>query len=547
MSGGGVDICNIALALKDAAAAAPHDTALIVPGRGGGRWTFAQIEGNTCFYADFLARQGVKRRQRVMLMVKPSMPFICLTFALFSLGAVVILIDPGMGYKNLRRCISSVEPETLVAIPRAQLFKRLFPKSFRTVRRHICVGEAFGLLGRQLPPPGRHPADFVTAATGPDDLAAIIFTTGSTGSPKGVQYEHRIFQAQLAQIRNYYRIGPGDVDQPAFPLFALFSIALGACAVIPEMDPSRPARVNPRKFIATIKKYGVTYSFGSPAIWEVVGRYCCSHGIKLPSLKKVLMAGAPVSGDLLRKMFVVLPVAGEIHIPYGATESLPVISISGREVVADTWKHTVRGEGICVGRPLPGVLVRVIPVVDGPVADVGKQLPVGEIGEIIVRGEVVTKSYCNNEAENRLAKIFVADGFWHRIGDVGYFDARGRLWFCGRKAHRVLTVNGILYTICCEAVFNQHPKIRRSALVGIGKPGRQRPVLIVESYEKIDDPAGLRKDLGNIALAHEHTAEITDFMIHDAFPVDIRHNAKIFREKLAKWAAEIMDKESGLR
>ncbi len=536
------ELCNIAIVLQKTAAAIPHDIALIVPGRAGGQWTFTQIEDNTSFYIDFLARQGVERGQRVMLMVNPSMPFICLTFALFAMGAVVILIDPGMGYRNLIRCISSVEPEVFIGIPKAQLFKRLFPKSFKTVRRHICVGQAFGLLGTQLPPPGTTPASFVIADTGPDDLAAIIFTTGSTGPPKGVQYEHRIFQSQLEQIKNFYGIKPGEVDQPAFPLFALFSIALGACAVIPEMDPSRPAQVDPRKFINTIEKYGVTYSFGSPAIWEVVGSYCRSNHLKLPSLKKVLMAGAPVSGDLLKKMFGALSADSEIHIPYGATESLPVISMSGREVVDETWVRTVQGKGTCVGRPLPGVAVRIIPVVDGP-TELKKQLPVGQIGEIIVKGEVVTKAYFNNESENCLAKIRDGDGFWHRIGDIGYFDAQGRLWFCGRKAHRVTTSNGILYTICCEAVFNLHPLVRRSALVGIGLPGRQRPILIVELYQKINDSARLLADLRDIALAHEHTADIEDFMIHASFPVDIRHNAKIFREKLALWATKVRGRE----
>ncbi len=529
------EICNIALALKETATATPQNTALIVPGKFGGQWTFKQIEENSRFYADFLQKQGVRRGERVMLMVKPSMPFICLTFALFSMGAVVILIDPGMGYKNLLRCISSVEPETLIGIPKAQLFKRIFAKSFPSVRRHICVGQAFGLLGKQLPNPARRSVNFAIASTLPDDLAAIIFTTGSTGPPKGVQYEHRIFQSQLAQIKNYYGIKPGDVDQPAFPLFALFSIALGACAVIPAMDASRPAQVDPRKFIRTIEKYGVNYSFGSPAIWQVVGNYCQEHGLKLPTLKKVLMAGAPVSGDLLKTMFTVLPDDSEIHIPYGATESLPVISMSGREVVADTWELTRQGKGACVGRPLPGVMVRIIKAVDQPVADATKELPVYEIGEIIVKGEVVTRSYFNNEAENRLAKIPDGSGFWHRIGDVGYFDKEGRLWFCGRKAHRVITATGILYTICCEAIFNQHSKVRRSALVGIGESGHQQPVLIVELYEKCSDPVRLMAELRKMALQYPHTAVIEKFMIHDSFPVDIRHNAKIFREKLARW------------
>ncbi len=533
--------CNIAQALRRAAAARPADTALIVPGsKGGRRWTFAELDNNTGFYLEFLKRQGVKGGDRVMLMVRPSMAFICLTFALFALGAVVILIDPGMGYKNLLRCIGSVAPEVFIGIPRAHIFKRLFPGPFRRVRCNICVGRGLGLLGRQLPVPDQGRRDYTVVPAEADDQAAIIFTTGSTGPPKGVVYEHRIFQAQLTRIKKYYGITPVDIDQPAFPLFALFSIALGACAVIPELDPSRPARVRPEKFIKTILEHQVSYSFGSPAIWRVIADFCAAHNIQLPSLKKILMAGAPVSGELIELMLAALPADGDIHIPYGATEALPVISISGREVVSETWPLTRQGRGACVGRPLPDTEVRIMRVVAGPVADLdGLLLPAGEVGEIIVKGEVVTGSYFNNEPETALAKIRTADGLWHRMGDTGYFDEQGRLWFCGRKAHRVISGGTIHYPICCEAVFNQHPDVYRSALVGVGEEGRQRPVIVVEPLGRVDKTQ-LFADLRRLALEHEHTKDINDFLIHPAFPVDIRHNAKIFREKLAVWAEDTL-------
>lgn len=547
---------NIASALVLAARQSPERVALVSKtGATWRRFTFAEVHGNAAFYADFLQRQGVGPGERVMLMVRPSMEFVCLAFALFAIGAVVILIDPGMGYKNLLRCIGSVRPATLVAIPRAQLFRRLFRKPFRTVRRHICVGTGLGLLGTELPLPALAGA-LAVATTRADDLAAIIFTTGSTGPPKGVRYEHCIFQAQLQLIRDYYRIQPGDVDQPAFPLFALFSIALGATAVIPDMDPSRPARVEPQKFIQSLNDFAVTYSFGSPAIWQVISRHCQDKGMRLTSLRKVLMAGAPVSGDLIARLSAILPAEAEIHIPYGATESLPVVSISGREVLAETWALTRQGRGACVGRPLPGIEVRVMAPNDGPLdfSEANEGMEAGgqpdgegravrllkpfEVGEIIVRGPVVTAAYDNNEAETRLAKIRDRDGLWHRMGDLGYVDDAGRLWFCGRKAHRVTTNGGPLDTICCEAVFNNHPQVRRSALVGVGAAGQMRPIVVVEPLARVAAPEALFADLRRLALTQAHTAGIKDFMIHDSFPVDIRHNAKIFREKLAVWAAE---------
>lgn len=532
---------NIAQTLDAVAAKFPERTGLIVPsGKGCRRWTFAELQANSARFANVLAESGVRKGDRVMLMVKPSMEFVCLTFALFQMGAVVILIDPGMGYRNLLRCIGSVRPTVFVGIGKAHLFKTIFRKSFASIRISLLAGPGFWPLAGSLARLARHASTaYDMVDSGRDELAAIIFTTGSTGPPKGVQYTHGIFSAQLRYIRNYYRITSYDRDQPAFPLFALFSTALGACAVIPDMDPSRPARVDPQKFVKTLQDHDVTYSFGSPAIWNVVSRYCLEKKITL-GVKKILMAGAPVSGELVERVKKIMAPGGEVFTPYGATESLPIVSISGTEILAETWPLTRKGKGTCVGRPLPGIEIQIMEPDEGPVKNLNEArlLASGTIGEIIVKGDVVTRAYDHNERENSLAKISDGQSFWHRMGDMGYLDEKGRLWFCGRKAHRVQTEKGTLYTICCEAIFNEHPKVFRSALVGIGEPGRQLPVLIVEPNERIGDEQDFFTELADLARQNSATAGISRFLIHPSFPVDIRHNAKIFREKLAAWAAE---------
>lgn len=537
---------NIGATLAQQASERPHETAL-VEAASGRRMSFAELNGKADALAFFLQKRGVRPGERVMLMVRPSADFICLTFALFKLGAVVILIDPGMGYRNLLRCIAGVRPETLIAIPRGLLFRRLFPAPFRTVRRSFCCG-GLGLFGPDISRlSGDTGSSFPPYPARPDELAAIIFTTGSTGPPKGVRYEHGVFHAQLRLIREYYHIGPGEVDQPGFPLFALFSTALGARAVIPDMDPTRPARVDPRRFVRSLLEEKVTYSFGSPAIWQVVSRYCQGQGLVLSSLRQVLMAGAPVSGELVARMQSVLAPAALIHTPYGATESLPVASIEGREIVEKTWPLSRQGRGICVGRALPGMEIRILACSDvpQPLWDETLCLPPGEVGEIVVRGEVVTRAYEQNPAETGLAKIFDRDRFWHRMGDLGYLDGQGRLWFCGRRAHRVETMNGRMLTIPCEAIANAHPLVSRSALVGIddpGHPGRQQAVMIVEPVKdtSISDQQ-LLAEVKVLTAASPLTESICHFLVHRNFPVDIRHNAKIFREKLAVWAQKQLE------
>ena len=539
---------NIAKTLADSAKKSGDQTGLI-EAASSKSLTFAELDSRSDSFAHILASKGVRSGERVMLMIKPSADFICLTFALFKIGAPVILIDPGMGYKNLLRCIEGVRPEAFVGIPKAYMFRTFFRKPFTSVKYNFCCGNSLGFFGPDISSLANskyEPYPIYEARA--DDLAAIIFTTGSTGPPKGVRYEHSMFHAQLRLIRDYYKIGPGQVDQPAFPLFALFSTALGASAVIPDMDPTHPAKVNPEVFVSSIEKYDVSYSFGSPAIWNVIAGYCKPGDKRLRTLNKVLMAGAPVSGELIGRLQKILPDGASIHTPYGATESLPIVSIEGREIVEETWEATKQGKGTCVGRPLPGIEIAIVPISDKAIANLDRNefLPSEEIGEIIVCGDVVTRAYENNAEENSLAKIVDGNTFWHRMGDVGYLDTDGRLWFCGRRAHRVVSkkLQKTFYTIPCEALFNVHPEVFRSALVGVYSPKNEGtvPAIIIEPVKASTLAANqLIAEVKTIGKQNPLTEDIDHYLIHADFPVDIRHNAKIFREKLSDWAGKKLE------
>jgi acyl-CoA synthetase (AMP-forming)/AMP-acid ligase II len=378
------------------------------------------------------------------------------------------------------------------------------------------------------------------AQTKPTDPAAIIFTSGSTGVPKGVVYEHGMFAAQVEALRTYYAIEPGGADLPGLPLFALFNSAMGVTTVVPPMDPTRPAHVNPEKIVAAIQGQGVTQGFGSPAIWNRIGRYCQARGITFPTLRRVFSAGAPVPVDVLKRMKGTLVAAGaEMHTPYGATEALPVSSITATEVLTRTAESTRHGAGTCVGRPFPTIRIKIIQIVDGPIqstADV-RELPQGEIGEIIVQGAVVTREYFRKPEATAAAKIPDGATFWHRMGDVGYLDPSGSLWFCGRKSQIVETAEGKMFTDCVEPIFNSHPRVARCALVGIGPRPQQTPVIVVEIEAALRSDA-LVGELCELARSNLNTQRIERFLFYpDSFPVDVRHNTKINREQLAEWAA----------
>ncbi|MGE3822336.1 MAG: peptide synthase, partial [Isosphaeraceae bacterium] len=229
------------------------------------------------------------------------------------------------------------------------------------------------------------------------------------------------------------------------------------------------------------------------------------------------------------------------------TESLPVASIGSREILGETRHATDQGAGVCVGAPVSGMRVEVIRITDEPIERWSDELrvPDGTVGEFLVQGPVVTQAYFNRPEANRLAKVQEPQGaVWHRMGDLGYRDDQGRLWFCGRKAHRVVTAEGTLYTIPVEAVFNTHDAVHRTALVGVGPAGAARPVLCVEPKRwplRRSERRSIAAELAKIGSRYEHTMKIETFLFRKAFPVDIRHNAKIFREKLAVWAARRVD------
>ncbi len=548
---------NVSIGLAECAARAPYRPGIIFPaGRDdAGRakfvqFSFQQLEAEVNAYAHGLHDFGVQMGERVLLMVRPGVELIAVTFALLRVGAVPVMIDPGMGRRAFLQCVAETEPALLIGIPLAHALRRLIPRPFRTVRKSIVVGGPAWLGDSTLAAlrsERREP--FPIAPTTTESEAAVAFTSGSTGVPKGVVYLHGMFQAQIALMRDALHIEEGEVDLALLYIFAMFNPALGVTTVIPDMDPTKSAQVNPAYIVEAIQTHGVTNAFGSPTIWKRVVPYCQERNIRLPSLRRVLMASAPVPPPLVQALQEdVLGPEAIVNTPFGATEAMPLTFMDGRELVTETAARSAAGGGTCVGRPLPGITLRVIRITEAPIPAWDESLVVsqGEIGEIVVKGPVVTRVYLNRPEKTAEAKIQDADGaIWHRMGDVGYFDAEERLWFCGRKAHRVETTQGTLFPVPCESIFNAHPDVARTALVGVGPRGKQIPMLIVEPQPGKAPRTGAERarfteTLLRLGAAHEHTRAIREVLFYPGvFPTDVRHNAKIQREKLAAWAAKV--------
>ncbi len=573
---GDARLCNIAAHLPRMARQQPDTLAVVLPTgldaegkRTYSRQTYAELDRQSDVIAAGLVNAGLKRGMRTVLMVKPGPDFFALTFALFKAGIVPVLIDPGLGIAQLKTCLAQAEPKAFIGIPAAHAARVVLGLGRKTI--HICItvgsrwfwggttlAKVVAQVEAQLETTGG--ASPVLEATTADETAAILFTSGSTGIAKGVRYSHGNFAAQVELIRETYNIQPGEIDLPTFPLFALFDPALGMTTIVPDMDFTRPAKVDPMKIKHAIDDWGVTNVFASPALLATVSRHAVANAVanvvghagantvKWPTVKRILTAGAPVPAATLERLHQMLSPDAEIFTPYGATEALPVATIGSREILADTRARTDAGAGVCVGRVVVPNDVRIIAITDEPIPDWAhvRELPVGEIGEITVAGPTVTTMYIGRPEATIEAKINRDGLIVHRMGDVGYFDEAGRLWFCGRKSHRVELSGVTLYSAPVEEVFNTHMAVFRTALVGatVGgtKVGGTRvAVLCVEldpetSGKHVLSEHELFDQLKSIGAKFEHTKGIAHFLIHPGFPVDIRHNAKIGREKLAVWA-----------
>lgn len=313
--------------------------------------------------------------------------------------------------------------------------------------------------------------------------------------------------------------------------------------VVPPIDFARqgPAEVNPAALIQVINDCQVGSFFAAPILIEHLAAEALARNVTMPSLKRVIGAGAPIFGPVEKMLSAVMAPDGELAANYGATEAMPSTELGSREHLHGLWTMTEQGAGVCVGHALPGVELKIIDIVDGPVDSIEQtsELPAGRVGEILVRGRHVSPEYYLDPEATRKNKVPDPRGDWHRFGDTGYLDAHGRLWVCGRVSERVKTVGGSVFPLQVEPLFDAHPKVRRSALVAVPGPAGQLPVLCVEVRPGVgkNELADLHRELLARAADCRIASQIRAILFKRKLPVDPRHNSKIERRHLAEWAA----------
>jgi acyl-CoA synthetase (AMP-forming)/AMP-acid ligase II len=482
--------------------------------------TYAGLLDSTNRFASGLSACALTPGMRAAVMTPPSMEFFPFAFALLKLGITPVIVDPAIGLKKLSACINEAEPEIFIGNTLTHAVRVLFGWGKKSIKHNLTIESV-----------KRRASNANTAAANlkPDSPAAVIFTSGSTGTPKGVLYSQENFSAQLDLLQQTFKITPEEIDLPAFPLYAIIDALLGVTSVIPDTTFPVPGRTNPQKVLDAIRKFGVTNMFASPIVLEILAEHGTNNRIKLPSLKRVITAGAPATIPLQEKFRELLEDKTDLFGIYGATETLPIAQVESREIL-DLKEKISQGAGVCLGKPIDGVTVRIVKITDEPIEEWQESLPLeaNVVGEITVQSLATTRKYIHREDADRLSKIKHGKNIIHRSGDVGYFDEEGRLWYCGRKSQRVVTHDGVLFTEQIEGIFNAHPSVYRTALVGVQK----EPVLWVEPKQGKANQDTIKQELIRIAGRHAQASKIKSFLFMKKFPTDVRHNSKIIREAL---------------
>jgi len=537
----GSGICNVSDYLRINAEMHPEKPALLYPVR----ITYREMEEMVSGYSFGFLKSGIKAGTRTLVMVEAGADFFELTFALIRIGAIPVMIDPGMGIKAMSTVLSGLEPEAFIGNFKAHLFRLLFPRIFNTVKVKIATGSvSIGGSQRLKDMITINPDRYISHASSANKTAAIFYTSGSTGPAKGVIYTNCMLENQFETTKAQFNIGNDEIDLCTFPLLGLFAICHGNSSVLADMDMVHPAKLDPAKVVKNITDFKCTQMFGSPMILDRLADYGIRKKITLPSLRNIISAGAPVHRNIMESFSKLIHEDAEIHAPYGATEALPVTDITYSEILMISSEGCNYENGICIGKPVKPLEVRIIEITDEPLEswDCARILPVNSVGEITVKGPWVSGGYFRNYSGDRLSKISdnISDETWHRMGDLGKIDVNGILWFYGRKSQRVITSGGTLFTIPCEAVFNRHPHVKRSALVGVEKnsSGIKRAVICIQLKSGFHPDQRLLHELHELGCSNLITRGISDILFKKKFPVDPRHNAKIFREKLALWASK---------
>ncbi|MCZ6851958.1 MAG: AMP-binding protein, partial [Planctomycetota bacterium] len=471
--------------------------------------------------AHLMQQEGIGRTDKVLIFHPMSIELYVALVAIFQVGAVAMFLDPSAGKDHIERCCELGRPVGLIAGTRAHQL-RLRSQAVRSIAKKFVIG--FPVPGATRWSRAQHMDPLPQIELLDDEAPALItFTSGSTDQPKAAVRTHGFLLAQYRALKDALHLTAGQIDLTTMPIVLLANLASGLTSVIPDADLRAPGLIEASRVITQIREQRPTSTVASPAFLDRLARFCETQGATLPTLERVFAGGAPVFPALLDRLQRMAPNA-EIVALYGSTEAEPIARIQRLTITKEDRKAMRGGAGLIAGKPVRGIRLRIIPDRWGtPLRPLSNAefdalcLPRDQPGEIVVTGAHVLRGYLHRHGDVQ-TKFRAGKTIWHRTGDAGRLDRRGRLWLLGRCAAKIDDQFGTTYPLGAECAAQEHPGVARSAFVA----HNGKRVLVVEpdtTQEATPDADALHS-----ALAWAH---IDELLFVNRIPVDKRHNAKI--------------------
>ena len=537
---------NITQILIDQATQRPEAPAIVESVGGGTRTlTFAQLAQSSARAAALLRATGLRKGDRILVFQPMSIELYTALLAIFRLGLVATILDPSARRRHIEQCCGIARPKAFIGPTRIHIL-RFLCRGLRRIERHFVTAGWAPRATHWSTLERFEPLNSITPCDASHD-ALLTFTSGSTGVPKAAVRSHGFLLAQHNALKESIELEPGEVDLPTLPIFVLANLASGVTTIIPHGDLRRPGFIDPKPILEQLERDRVTRTVGSPALYARLLRGALGAGAhaargkaaskirsksgktSLSTLRKLYTGGAPVFPPFLQELQSALP-QSRIVVVYGSTEAEPISHLDWAEAEPSDLSAMFAGRGLLVGKPVSRISLQIVP------NRWGKPLPAMHAcefdalglpsecgGEIVVSGPHVLGGYLNGIGDEE-SKFRVDGDVWHRTGDAGYLDDKGRLWLLGRAGAVIRDERGTIYPFAAECAASQLPWIERSALAG--RNGERLLAVQLRPRAPADAAQRVKETLS--------WAQLDRIVRLPRIPVDHRHNAKVDYPALKK-------------